>query len=458
MKNISLSSPSSSSFNPDTNSSIVYLESSDSNSENVAKFQNVENFQNVDSMYLELDPKNMVIGKLPSKESMIVLCDSGASHTLICANTIRNSSYLSSLPKRPTKSARFQVGNGEYITTNHAIDVTVSIQGHKFLVTALVVNTLAGLSMVLGNTSLSELDASLDFRTNRLRFKSKSVLLKPTGNFIIQPHQSRSITLKGKLPNFLKNANILVSSLNFLEKLSPKFMLVQFRNSCTNIVVKNPFDKEITINDSRPVAVIDFKSMVNMYKAISHFEASEEKTVMHCYHAYQQRSDNASAVTSKEAQQEETMDREKLMKIKQAKFPFLEESDERLKMFDSEIIERDIKFDNCLLNMDGRKKVKSLLLKYKDAMSLHSEVGQTEMTVDFKLNDSSPFYIRPFTVSAAEKPIIDKELGKLVKMGILEEAHFQYSSPVILQLKLFIAGISAKTTAPTSFKLSQCLL
>ena len=82
-------------------------------------------------------------------------------------------------------------------------------------------------------------------------------------------------------------------------------------------------------------------------------------------------------------------------------------------MFDHEIIDKDITFKHSILNPDEQNKVKQLLLKYKEALSLHSEVGNTNLTIDFKLTDETPFYIRPFTVSPAEKPIIDRELTKL---------------------------------------------
>ena len=70
-----------------------------------------------------------------------------------------------------------------------------------------------------------------------------------------------------------------------------------------------------------------------------------------------------------------------------------------------------------------------------NAFSLHSELGNTNLSVDFTLTDDKPFYIRPFPVAAAEKPIVDKELNKLVKMGVLKEGDSQYTSPVMLLKK-----------------------
>jgi hypothetical protein len=57
------------------------------------------------------------------------------------------------------------------------------------------------------------------------------------------------------------------------------------------------------------------------------------------------------------------------------------------------------------------------------------------LTIDFDLTDDTPFYIRPFTVSSSEKPLIDKELKKLIQMGVLKEEHTSYSSPVMLLKK-----------------------
>ncbi len=47
----------------------------------------------------QLSQKNVIIGKLPSSQKVLVLCDSGASKIIINGSTIANSSYLSKLPK-----------------------------------------------------------------------------------------------------------------------------------------------------------------------------------------------------------------------------------------------------------------------------------------------------------------------------------------------------------------------
>ena len=52
-----------------------------------------------------------------------------------------------------------------------------------------------------------------------------------------------------------------------------------------------------------------------------------------------------------------------------------------------------------------------------------------------ELNDDTPFYIRPYPTTDRDKEIIDQELTKLVKLGILKEGHQSYTSQVLLIAK-----------------------
>lgn len=373
----------------------------------------------------------MVTAKLPDQRNIIVLVDSGASHSLVCSTTVNNSPYLSRLPRRKVKELRFRVGNGEYITTNAAIDVQIKMQGHKFVITALIMNTLGGINLVLGNKSLSEINASLDFQSHKLRFKCNSIPLKASGDYVIQPNQTRHIIIDGKVPSKLRHANMLAKSTKFLSKFTCTNMLIQLQSGRSTIIVHNGGNRPARISKNKPLATLDTKSITNFYCELAQVSADQEETTLHYFTCQGQEQDQYL----KESANVENMKRSDLLKHKSEKFPFLEPNDDRLKMYDREIIERDIKFQNCVLDPEGRKRVKEMLFEHRKALSLHSEVGQTNITVDFQLSDQTPFYIRPFTVSPAEKPIIDKELDKLVKMGILQEGTTQYSSPVMLLKK-----------------------
>ena len=73
-----------------------------------------------------------------------------------------------------------------------------------------------------------------------------------------------------------------------------------------------------------------------------------------------------------------------------------------------------------------------LLKKYKDAFCLHDEIGLApHMQVHIDITDKTPFFIRPFTVKEDMKSKIDKEVDRLVKLGILKKGLSGYSSPAM---------------------------
>ena len=215
-------------------------------------------------------------------------------------------------------------------------------------------------------------------------------------------------------------------------------MLVQFHDATGFITVYNNSNKTVKIRAHKPIATVDTKSLTNVYTQISHVDSNADATTLHCFtNLYCKSNEVTSQNNPKESNDVNTekLTRKELYDLKSKLYPFLEPNDDRLSMHDQEIIDRDIVFEDCVLDQEKKLAVKQLLFKYRKALSLHSEVGDTDIYVDFELNDENPFYVRPFTISAAEKPIVDKELDKLVKMGILNEDSTQYSSPVMLLRK-----------------------
>ena len=53
------------------------------------------------------------------------------------------------------------------------------------------------------------------------------------------------------------------------------------------------------------------------------------------------------------------------------------------------------------------------------------------MQVHLDLTDKTPFFIRPFTVKEDMKTKIDREMDRLVKLGILKKGLSGYSSPAM---------------------------
>ena len=69
---------------------------------------------------IHLTGRNMVQGKLPNSQKLVLLYDSGASKTLISQTSI-NSAYLSGLERQKITKPKFQVGSGDYIIGDYII-------------------------------------------------------------------------------------------------------------------------------------------------------------------------------------------------------------------------------------------------------------------------------------------------------------------------------------------------
>ena len=52
--------------------------------------------------------------------------------------------------------------------------------------------------------------------------------------------------------------------------------------------------------------------------------------------------------------------------------------------------------------------------------------------VKLKLRDDKPFFVRPYNIREDQKPIIQKEMDRLEKLGIIRKGLTGYSSPVLL--------------------------
>ena len=74
-----------------------------------------------------------------------------------------------------------------------------------------------------------------------------------------------------------------------------------------------------------------------------------------------------------------------------------------------------------------------MILKYRDAFSLRDEIGAyPNLTADIKVIDKSPFFVRPFPLNKGDKPFMDKQMERLVSLGILSKNSTSHTSPVML--------------------------
>ena len=73
------------------------------------------------------------------------------------------------------------------------------------------------------------------------------------------------------------------------------------------------------------------------------------------------------------------------------------------------------------------------LIKHREAFSLRDEIGSCPFfEVSLKLKDDTPFFVRPYPIRKDMKPIVQKEMDRLERLGIIKKSLTGYSSPVLL--------------------------
>ena len=113
-------------------------------------------------------------------------------------------------------------------------------------------------------------------------------------------------------------------------------------------------------------------------------------------------------------------------------YPWLELDDIRRFRTDRQILESAVDLSQSCLTSAQKVEFFDLLEKYKDAFCLRDEIGLApHMQVHLDMTDKTPFFIRPFTVKEEMKSKIDREMDRLVKLGILKKGLSGYSSPAM---------------------------
>ena len=359
--------------------------------------QNSTKYSWTEKAEISLVDSNLVVGLLPNGRKFNIVIDSGASLTLLGQDVVDSSPYLSQLPLEKIEPVKICIADGNFIYTEFKINFECQIQGFHVPLSAHIVPPFGLVNCLLGTPDLKRLRATIDLERDILKLsipKSKVVKFNTTSAFYIRPHSTRLITLKAKLPAHFSNGEIELKATKTSDRLTAAYFLTTVRKGKCVVPMHNDSDKTIQVSRHSCLAVTDFD---NLCQPVSRSEFRQQKL---------------------------------------AKYPFLESDDCRLNLPNTEILDRDIDLDtDCILDDRNKIKFKEVLHQLEEAFSLHGEVGDCRHEVEFDMTDTQPFYIRPYSVCEKEKEIIDKELDKLVKMGILEQGVTSSSSPVMLVRK-----------------------
>ena len=201
-------------------------------------------------------------GELPDNKNILTLFDSGASKTIISENFVKSSIYLSRLPKTKVSPIRFRLGNGQFMTADSVIKFEMHMQGHKFQISALIVDNLVGVDLIRGTNTLAELDGTLNFKEHTFKLKPKKISFAPTNKVVLNPGETKYITLQGKTPSCVKNSEVIINANKHLSKCCPSTKIVSLHRGRTKIAVTNTSDKPVHFSKGRPIAFLNLGQLV----------------------------------------------------------------------------------------------------------------------------------------------------------------------------------------------------
>ena len=374
-----------------------------------------------DNFSIQLTAKNMCLGNVKDT-TFIVVVDSGATHDIITQTTINGSPYLSSLEPTPCESISFTVAGGEHIQCKTKLKFDLSIQGVTFAICAYIMPDCGSVSMLLGTETLNALQGQLDFSKHTLTVKSRRIRVKATRKQVIRPHEKREITFFAHGPGIMKNAPAIINFSNFMCKHTVPVGIVQFHRGKCRVPVYNDTDQAVYIDKNSTVGNIDIDSSFSVLRQapVAPPGVTADK--------------QGQVFSLRPTEGTKGINRKHLKANNMHKFKHLEESDPRLSMTDREIIEKyvDLNPTDTQLSSEEVEEFQDFLHKNKEAFSLHDEVGDSGEVVDFKLVNDTPFFIRPYSCSEADKVLIDKHMTKLVHLGIVKPGMSGYTSPILL--------------------------
>ena len=246
----------------------------------------------------------------------------------------------------------------------------------------------------------------------------------------------KQVLIKIKAPFGEKLSGRIMTKLFGSEKVFTMKLKIENNQGCVQFINKG--QDIVKLRTDKAIGVLDLRSVgyfkVNYQKMITMVESRQ---TFKMYHYQQVRKEPKEHVDeyfrmSKIDSKRDNSRSDNNTRGNTDKYPCLAEDDPRRHQTDAEILYEKIDLEESALNKKGKAKLMKLILKYRDAFSLRDEIECPNLVADIKVIDESPFFVRPFPLSETDKPFMDKQMERLVSLGILTKNSTSHTSPVML--------------------------
>ena len=353
-----------------------------------------------------------------------ILMDTGASKSFMSKTYYMNNPCLHKHPKFASRAKSIIVGNGMLVPILFVIPVIVTINGHRFEIYTLVSEIHDNIDLVIGLKNMYELEANFCTRDSTTKFLNRSAPMFPTKPCQLNPGDKRLLELDIPFCEELSGLAIVkvtrkdqVSSVKL--KITRNRALLDVTNSSNKVI---EFDPNIAIGE------VDLRSLG--YYRIPHGALQENLSPKYKFESLYRLCDQYNECVNKA----NTVHRKQLARQEHSDpYPWLDKDDDRRHMSDAEILESAIDLTKSKLSHSQKHTLIGLTKRYRKAFSLRDEIGECpNISIDIDVIDKSPFFVRPFPLSEVDKPFMDKQMKRLVSLGILSRNSTSHTSPVML--------------------------
>ena len=295
--------------------------------------------------------------------------------------------------------------------------------------------------------ALEQLQTWQDYSTNTLYIKQTAIPLHAIQDMELLPDRKTTIQLVADRSNDLQYKQLIqgqgivwVWSNDSSKPLQP--IVSTFHNDKMLVTFHNTTEQTQYITKGAKVAVLDMRSKDG---GMTNFEwdipTDDEGNLVLYAHTFV-----STLELTKFANEDPLLQAETKIDVskdpKQHKvgtpeekdpYPWLDKDDPCRKMTDEEILRMKVPLDKSVLSTAEKERLIKLMLQNHTAFSIRDEIGTCQyFKVKLKLRDDKPFFVRPYNIREDQKLIIQKEMDRLEKLGIIKKGLTGYSSPVLL--------------------------
>ena len=340
-----------------------------------------------------------------------MLLDTGASQSYLSYGFYLECDYLKKLPTFKPLGPRVYMGNGEWVPAIHIIPIVFHVGTCAFEVYTLVCKMTSS-DFIWGMKNVVETEGVICTRSMTYKFLNRSLKLIAKNPVHLPPDGSKhAINLQLDFPKEMSGQTIiklLLAPSRVLHTIKAPIM----RNTI-HLQISNHSKSPITHPRGAVIGIVDIWSLGYFHIGMDQLK----KTVLKEYQFkslqnltyHLNRMIDVANITNRRPRGAHPKD----------PYPWLDPNDPRCSLTDEKILDKTIDLSaSCLSSMEKRR-LMTLLKHHKKAFSLCDEIGECpNVTLNIDIIDDSPFFVCPFPISEKDKPLMDKQMDRLVSLGI----------------------------------------